>query len=219
MLSIHRIVNQPVSSNCFVLYDKAFGLDCLIVDPGGKSNEELLTFVESEDLSPRYIILTHEHFDHCWGVNELVERYQIPIVGSSLCAHCIRYEKKNCSVFYDFNERFVITSDTETIESLGYVLPFAGTELQFYQSLGHTDASICFLVDRFLFTGDTLIKDERTVTKLPTGSVEKLKQSLAWLETLKGQGLVVYPGHGAVFELDGYDLGKAVGKEWERSIP
>lgn len=210
MLIIHPIINKPVPSNCFVLYDKAIGRDCIVVDPGSKSDEDLFVFFEEEGLVPQYIVLTHEHFDHCWGVNELVGKYQIPIVCSALCAECLPFEKKNCSVFYDYNERFVITSDTMSVESLDFVLPFSGTALRFFPSPGHTNASVCFTIGNALFTGDTLIKDLRTVTKLPTGSVVKLKNTLDFLANLKGQSYTAYAGHGVSFSLDDYDLGKAL---------
>lgn len=206
MVAVHRIVNSPVPSNCFVLYDKAVCNDCIIVDPGGKSDDELFCFINRESLQPKYIVLTHEHFDHCWGVNDLVERYHIPIVCSALCAECIKYEKRNCSVFYDINERFVINSETIDVESINNELPFAGYALRFFPTYGHTNASVCFTVAGYLFTGDTLIKDLRTVTKLPTGSVEKLQETKKILQNLQGKGYMVYPGHGDVFELDGYDL-------------
>lgn len=206
MLSIHTIVNKPVPSNCFVLYDKAVGRECFVVDPGSKYDDELFDFLEGEGLIPRYIVLTHEHFDHCWGVNELIKKYQIPIVCSALCAECIKYDKRNCSVFYDNKERFVITSPTISVEELNYELPFLGTELRFFFTPGHTDACICITEGKSLFTGDTLIKDLRTVTKLPTGSMEKLKESIELLSALQDEGYTVYPGHGDVFELDGYDL-------------
>lgn len=210
MLNIHTIINNPVPSNCFVLYNKSVGKECIVVDPGSKSDDELFAFFDKEDLVPQYIFLTHEHFDHCWGVNELVEKYAVPIVCSELCADCIKYEKKNCSVFYDNNERFVITSPTISVESLNYVLPFAGTELHFFATPGHTDASVCFTVCKYLFTGDTLIKDLRTVTKLPTGSVAKLTESLNAIAKMKGQGHTVYAGHGESFLLDDYNFGKAL---------
>lgn len=206
MFSIQPLINTPVPSNCFVLYDKMLGDNCIIVDPGGKTVNEIIRFLERESLNPEYIILTHEHFDHCWGVNELVERYGIPIVCSAVCAECIKYEKRNCSVFYDNKERFVITSDTISVETLNYVLPFGDTEIHFFETPGHTNASICFTIGQSLFTGDTLIKDLRTVTKLPTGSVEKLQETKKLLQNMQGKGYMVYPGHGVIFELDGYDL-------------
>lgn len=210
MLTVHRIINDPVPSNCYVVVDKAIGNDCAIIDPGSKNGEHLLSLLIDNELTPRYIILTHEHFDHCWGVNDLVNRFGIPIVCSALCAEFIRLEKRNCSVFYNYNDRFTITSDTISIESIGGILPFADRELKFFLSPGHSDASICLVIQDCLFSGDTLIKDLRTVTKLPTGSIIKLKESLNALSELKGKGFTVYPGHGDEFQLDEYELGKAL---------
>lgn len=206
MLNINRFLNNPVDSNCFVIYNKAIGTDCVIVDPGSRDNGELFSFLDNEQLEPQYIILTHEHFDHCWGVNALVERYHIPIVCSALCAECIQNEKRNCSVFYDNKKRFVITSRSISVESFDFVLSFGNTQIHFFESLGHTNASICFTIDRHLFTGDTLIKDLRTVTKLPTGSMAKLLETKEILQHMQGEGNRVYPGHGDMFELDEYDL-------------
>ena len=78
--------------------------------------------------------------------------------------------------------------------------------LQVLYTPGHSDDSVCLLVEGMLFTGDTLIKDVRTVTKLKTGSREKLRESLDVLASLKGSGLMAYPGHEELFELDSYDL-------------
>ena len=209
MLVVKRIINTPVPSNCFVVYDKSESTNCIIVDPGTKNNEELLAFISSNELIPQYIILTHEHFDHCWGVNCLVEKYRIPIVCSHSCSEAIRFEKRNCSVFYDNNKRFVILSPTISIESVNCKLLFANKEIYFFETPGHSDASICFTIEKVLFTGDTLIEGTRTITKLPSGSILKLKESLAKINKYKGQGLIVYPGHGDLFELDNYNLGLA----------
>lgn len=209
MLSIQTFINSPIPSNCYVLFDKVISNDCIIVDPGGKNEANLLTFIDKEVLRPQYIILTHEHFDHCWGVNDLVEKYNIPVVCSELCSECIKSEKRNCSVFYEDNAQFIIDQKTVSIESLGFEMPFARTTIKFYSTPGHTDASVSFIVDKFLFTGDTLLKDTKTVTKLPTGSLAKLKESLQIYSQLQGHNLMVLPGHGDSFLLDGYELNKA----------
>lgn len=206
MLTVHQIINSPVPSNCFVVYDKAVGEECIIIDPGSRRDNELFDFLDELCLTPKYIILTHEHFDHCWGVNELVERYTIPIVCSFLCAECIKYEKKNCSVFYNNKESFVITHPTIHVDAIGFKLSFEDYDVHFFVTPGHTDASICFTIGKCLFTGDTLIKDTRTVTKLPTGSVVRLKESLTFLSSMKGKEFVVYPGHGNRFAFDNYAL-------------
>ena len=208
MLTVKRFVNTPVTSNCYLLFDKEAGDDCIVVDPGSRKEDELIEFLSQEDLTPKYIILTHEHFDHCWSVNQIVSRFHIPIICSELCEEAIRYEKRNCSVFYDNKAAFVINSQTMSVESIGMKLTFAGDEVHFFKTPGHTEAGISFVVGSYLFTGDTLIKDDRTVTKLPTGSKERLKESMRLYAQMKGKGLTVCPGHGEEFELDGYDLNK-----------
>lgn len=206
MLAVQSFVNNPVTSNCFLLYDKENGKDCIIVDPGSRREDELFAFITKADLHPTHIILTHEHFDHCWGVNQLVAKYHIPIVSSELCAEAIKYEKRNCSVFYDNKEAFTIECETMSVEAFGMLMNFYDDSICFHHTPGHTEASISFVVGSYLFTGDTLIKDERTVTKLPTGSKERLKLSLDWLVGMQDKGYKVLPGHGECFELNGYDL-------------
>lgn len=135
MLSIQSFVNHPVTSNCYVLYNKSIGNDCIIIDPGSRNEDELLDFLSKEGIIPTYIILTHEHFDHCWGVNQLLERFDIPIICSQLCAEAIKNEKRNCSVFYDNNEGFTIDSDTLSTESIDNVLRFGGEDIFFIAHL------------------------------------------------------------------------------------
>lgn len=206
MLIVHRIVNQPVASNCFVVYDKAASNECVIVDPGTKDNCELVAFISQQELLPIYIILTHEHFDHCWGVNDLVARYYVPVICSALCGECIKHEKRNCSVFYENTEAFVIDTEAISVESLNFVLPFGYQEIKFFMTPGHTAASISFTIGKDLFTGDALIKDMRTVTKLPTGSKSELKGTVDLYRKLQGEGYKVCAGHGETFLLDGYDV-------------
>lgn len=206
MLTVERIINKPVASNCFVIYDSSDESRCIIVDPGTKNNEELLAFISSHGLMPEYIILTHEHFDHCWGVNDLVLRYHVPIMCSALCGECIKDAKRNCSVFYENTEAFVIDTETISVESLNFVRPFGNYEIRFFMTPGHTNAGISFTIGTCLFTGDALIKGLRTVTKLPTGSSSKLKESFETYHMMQGKGYVVCAGHGESFLLDGYDV-------------
>lgn len=207
MLVVQSFVNTPVNSNCYVLFDNEQRKDCIIIDPGSKDDKELIAFITREKLLPKFIILTHEHFDHCWGVDILVERYHIPILCSALCAEAIKDRKRNCSVFFD-NVGFTIGSEVTSVESISFHLPFLDNVIEFYNTPGHTDASICFAIEKHLFTGDTLIKDEKTVTKLPTGSLTRLKESMALLTGLQGEGYMVYPGHVDAFALDGYEISK-----------
>ena len=210
MLTVHQIINFPIPSNCFVLYDKTLGGDCIVVDPGSKSDEELFAFLEKQGLAPKYIILTHEHFDHCWGVNALREQYpNIQLVCSTICSVAIQDKKKNYSVFHQ-QPGFELRPADIFLEDINWFLYWNGYQIRFELAQGHSAAGIIFFIDKYVFTGDTLIKDIKTVTKLKTASKEKLKDSILTLENEKGKNLIVCPGHGEMFELDRYDLSRAL---------
>jgi len=204
--TIHRIVNEPIPSNCFVVYNKAFGNECLIIDPGSNDEKDLVEYITQERLTPRYIILTHEHFDHCLGVNFLVAKYGVDIVCSEHCSVNIKSERLNNSYFYEDIRPFCINSKTISIESLGMKLLFGGTEMRFYSAPGHTDAGIIMTFGKNLFTGDTLLKGIKTFTKLRSGSNSKLRETISKIRGFQGLGYIVYPGHGDSFELDNYEL-------------
>lgn len=206
MLEIKQIVNVPKSSNCFVLFDKAVGNSCIVVDPGSEDNSYLYQYLENEKLFPEYIILTHEHFDHCWGVNGIRETYpDVKLVCSQICSEAIQDKKKNYSVFHQ-QPGFDLQPADIVLEDVGWMVSWNGYQIRFEPAQGHSAAGIIIFIDKYVFTGDTLIKDIKTVTKLKTASKEKLKDSLLMLENEKGKGLIVCPGHGEIFELDGYNL-------------
>lgn len=206
MLKIKQIVNVPKSSNCFVIQDKAVGNNCIVIDPGSEDNSLLYQYLEQEQLLPEYIFLTHEHFDHCWGVNDMREVYpDVKLVCSQICSEAIQDKKKNYSVFHQ-QPGFDLKPADIVLEDVGWMVNWNGYQIRFEPAQGHSAAGIIFFIDKYVFTGDTLIKDIKTVTKLKTASKEKLKESLLMLENEKGKGLIVCPGHGETFELDGYNL-------------
>lgn len=205
-MRVERIINEPVPSNCYVIYSDAPNGGCIVVDPGSRDNTKLLNFLYEKKLTPSYIILTHEHFDHIWGVNDIVDRYQVPIVCSELCSQRVKDSFDNCSAMYDDTMAVVINGSVVSIESLGMKLQFGDETINFYSTPGHSDASVSFTVSSCLFTGDALIRDLKTVTKLPTGSKEKQEETLILFRKLQGLGFRVYSGHGESFELDSYNL-------------
>lgn len=210
-LELVRIVNKPISSNCFLIFDKEIGNNCLIVDPGSECSDDLEFELKRLDLIPEYIILTHEHFDHVWGCNKLIEQYGTKIIASSCCSEGIQSNKKNHSLFYN-QVGFEIAPADVLIEDIGFRFEWNGIDLDFFIAEGHTNGGICFVVGEYLFTGDSLIKDLKTVTKLYCGSKEKLKETIRKIEELRGRDLTVCPGHESCFLLDDYDLNKAIGK-------
>ncbi|MDR3244892.1 MAG: MBL fold metallo-hydrolase, partial [Prevotellaceae bacterium] len=141
-----------------------------------------------------FIILTHEHFDHIWGADKIREKYNTKLYCSEFTANAIINKKKNMSLFY--NQIGFELQPADLILQDGHQINWHGTEISIISTPGHTKGSICIKIDNNLFTGDTIIKSIRTVTKLPGGSEEELANSMEKLMNIGLLNLNLYCGHG-----------------------
>lgn len=60
-----------LQTNCYVVADEAT-LDAAVIDPGADSNL-ILDYIERCHFHVRAILLTHGHFDHCMGLEEVYD--------------------------------------------------------------------------------------------------------------------------------------------------
>lgn len=198
MLCVERVVNEPISSCCYVIYDSEINSRCIIIDPGSENNDNLYEVIDSRYLLPEYIVLTHEHFDHCWGVNDLRNRFpKAKLICSIECSEAIQKEKRNCSVFYDNTKAFVVKPADIITQDIGEALVWNKHTIRFVPTPGHSFSSISIMIDNNIFTGDALIPGVKTVVKLPTGSAILQKETEKFFQTLKNYHF--YPGHGEPF--------------------
>lgn len=207
MLEVVRFVNSRFTSNTYIIAHLEYE-NVWVVDPG--DTDAVFGWMEANSKKViSGILLTHAHFDHIYGMNEIVERFPdcVVYVANKYGMDALRNPKTNGSKYTEEGP-IVIAEDAE-VEFFGDTMQlWDGVMMSTINTPGHSDDSQCLLVDGMLFTGDTLIKDVRTVTKLKGGSVEKLEESMKVIASLKGNSLRVMPGHGDEFELDKYDLSK-----------
>jgi hydroxyacylglutathione hydrolase len=196
MIIVEKLINKPVDSNTYILSDSE-SENCLIIDPGNQDISKLVDYFSIIGKTPAVILLTHEHFDHIYGVNELLKSYpEIKIYGSLKTIERIQNKRKNLSFYYDqvgyeiLNANFeIILDDSITINSF---------EIKVLKTTGHTDSSLSYLVEKKLFTGDFLIKDESTITKLPSGNRLDFLSSFKKFKKIIDES-IIFPGHGEIF--------------------
>ena len=195
-LRIKTIKNNPVTSNCYIV-SCSMGNSCVIIDPGSRDCVSLLIYLEREHLLPEYVILTHEHFDHIGGVDALRKHFNIQLIASRGCSEAIGIPKRNMSVFYDGRGWRIGKADiiTEEVRSLKW----EKYHLDFIESPGHTLNGISISIEDVLFTGDTMIHNLKTVTKLPGGDKKQLRKTLTHLFSQFSPCVKVLPGHGEAF--------------------
>ena len=225
-LHIEYVSNYPISENTYVLRCEGSSA-CVLVDPF--SFDELQSRSMLDGLSPEYILLTHEHYDHIGAVNELKRAYpNCKVVCSRNCDTCIVDSRKNMSAFFGFqlavNERYDIPDGyIESVKpyecesaDIGFcgdmLLRWSGHEFNLFETPGHSKGSICIVLDgTILFSGDTILKEDPICTKLPTGSRRDYWEKTVPLLMEMDLDTQVYPGHGDSFFL----RDKYVNGEWQ----
>lgn len=201
-LTVETIVNNPVSSNCHIIYDE-LKKSGVVVDPGSENCHKILTFIKDNDLSVDYVILTHEHFDHIWAA----DKFNVPVLCTKECKESLKDKKLNLSIFFN-QVGFELNVEAECIEEYEDDFIWNDYRIEFYKNGAHSLGGMMLVLDRYVVTGDFLIKDLKTVTKLKWSKKEELSVGEKWLRNLQGKGLIVLAGHGDSFELDNYDLKK-----------
>lgn len=190
-ISIHRIVNGKWAENCYIVSNRHN--QALIIDPGGNLNL-MCDYLKDNNLSLSAIINTHGHFDHVVSVADLVKKYQCPFYLHSKDERLLKSANLYMTLF-EGEEKIGIPIVDFHFDKITLPLIIDDFEIQVLFSPGHTEGSVCFLIDNALFTGDTLLKNTIGRIDLPGANKEKLSKSLQMLSRLNGR-LDVYPGHG-----------------------
>ena len=140
------------------------------------------------------ILLTHGHFDHIWGVEEIRE-----LSGAKVYAY--EKEKELCedaslNVSKGAGRACVVKADQYVKD--GGEITEAGITCRLLATPGHTSGSCCyyFEADKILISGDTLFQESVGRTDLPTGSMGTLVRSVKDKLFPLPDEVKVYPGHG-----------------------
>lgn len=173
----------------------------VVIDDGEYRSLQLLAWLKKNDKIPVALFLTHEHFDHCAGINALVCNYDFQLLTTVECAELIGDDKRNLSRYMvEIFPPFQVKSPVVIIDDLQEV-DINGLLFRVIKVPGHSKGSTCFQLGEFLFSGDTLLENKVPV-KLPGGNKLDLELSLNKLQELLGSSLRVYPGHGGFFLYD-----------------
>ena len=205
MLKIERFVNELMTSNCYVVYDED-AKRCLVIDPGSEKSQREIEFIENNNLTLDFIIITHEHTDHNWGVNALVSRYSdAKVVCSETCKQNLKKEFRAYFLFYydNTNYHYRVCDIDFTTDDLNWNLDWAGNNVKFIPAPGHSMGSICIEINGILFTGDAILQSKPHINKR-NGSIDLFYETAGRLRNCFPSNELIYPGHGETFPLCEY---------------
>ena len=188
----HMVIGQ-VATNCYLLYNNETR-KTIMVDPP-EQGAKLYETLKQNQLELEAILLTHGHFDHVGGVNELRKTAKVPVYIYSGEADLAESPSLNCS---SSMSRSISVKADKTVED-GELLQFPDMpEIKVIHTPGHTAGSVCFYLESegILICGDTLFQESVGRTDLPTGSQSALVKSIREKIFVLPENVIVYPGHG-----------------------
>ena len=192
MLSIECFTLGPLATNAYLLHKPEENRG-IIIDPG-MNPQILLERIEKMDIEA--ILLTHAHFDHIGGVDEIRKLKQCPVYIHKEEAAWLSNPQLNGSTMWPEVAPPISTDPPEHLLEHGQVLQFLGETFQVFHTPGHSPGSVSFLHQGRLFSGDVLFRLSVGRTDLPGGSAEELFRSIHDILFSFGDGTQVFPGHG-----------------------
>jgi glyoxylase-like metal-dependent hydrolase (beta-lactamase superfamily II) len=194
----------PWSTNCWVVSPGA-NHECVIIDSGYESTDQIAQIVSENHLKPVAVLLTHGHIDHMWSVTPVANGYEIPsLIHSSdrpyLADPISTLDKDSQSMVKalggNFTEPQLVTEFSNNLN-----LQIAGLEIEILCAPGHTQGSVMYKFkdadQPILFSGDVLFQGSIGRTDLPGGDWNAMQETLRNVVMPLNNDLLVLSGHGA----------------------
>lgn len=192
MITIKTFIAGPIQANNYLVIDndsnEAVLIDC------SERKHEIENEVKNNNINVKYILLTHGHFDHVLGVNDLQKELN---ASAYLNREDINQTECTSSIMETFGQRGTVNPKIEHFLKDGDTFFIGNTEIKVLSTPGHTEGSVCYLIDDKLFSGDTIFKDCIGRTDLMGGNFEKIRNSVLNILFKLDDKTVVYPGHGS----------------------
>jgi len=170
---IFKQVFDIKSSTYTYLMASAKGREAVIIDPVLENIEEYISLLNEFDLKLVKVIDTHIHADHITGASALRDQTKcVTIMGDHTPANTVEIKVKD-----------------EDIIKLDHL------EIKALHTPGHTSDSYSFLMNNYLFSGDTLLINGTGRTDFQNGSAKDAYNSIFNKLLKLPEKTLLYPGH------------------------
>ena len=208
---IKTFIEPPIDNNNYVLIDEETKegalIDCsspaiwnkvpytrgrVSVSTVGENREEI------ENVTLKYILLTHGHFDHIAGIKsknsylpDSTERPQIYMHKDDLnwVQEVNTFMPMMGMPEMDIPQIDVFVEDRDVIK-LGNI------EIRVIHTPGHTQGGVCYYTNGVLFSGDTIFREAVGRCDLQGGNFEQIVDSIENKLYKLPDDTIIYPGHG-----------------------
>lgn len=168
MMTIKQIAVGSMANFVYILGDPD-SREAMAIDSGWETTP-LVRAAEELRVKVKFVIATHEHFDHTSTLRELGDR-----LGAQVVVH------ENSPVEHDM-----------TVKN-GQKLKLGKKGVKVLHTPGHTEDSICLYDGNALFTGDTLFVG--AIGRFERRTSQAMYESLHGVIMKLPDNTIIYPGH------------------------
>ena len=204
-MNIDRYDSGLLNSSMYVISEKAHAL---VIDP-------CLNLNMADQYTVDCILITHEHYDHIFGVNAWKSKTNAPLMCSEACAHMLKNPKKNQARHFDsfcelqsFSKEWdaslidpEYTCKADIIFNNTVELSWQGHNIRLLEIPGHSPGSIGIWINDVFFSGDILLEGKEIELRLPGGSKKKWEEHGKSIIDSIPNGTMIYPGHFSSYKL------------------
>lgn len=186
---IKNFIEPPLDNNNYLIIDEdskeAALIDCSCYD------ENIDLELKKNNATLKYVLLTHGHFDHIGGLNDLQENVKVLM-------------HKNDSEWVNEVNTYLpmigmptmdIPKIHEFIED-NDIIKLGEKEIKVIHTPGHTQGGVCFYIENHLFSGDTIFKESIGRCDLPGGDFNQIVDSIETRIFTLPEETIIHPGHG-----------------------
>ena len=193
-MNVEKFVNNFYLSNTYIL-SSAVDEGVWIVDVGDVSN--IVRWLRDNHKKIEGVLLTHTHFDHIYGLNDLLEYDPgLKVYTSEEGKIALSSDKLNLSRYHE--KSFVFRGEDIVALEESIMRLWKDVDCRVYKTPGHDWSCLTYEIEDYLFAGDAYIPGEKLVTSFPKSNRNDALKSLAKIRQISKIGYKICPGHGDI---------------------
>ena len=198
-MNVSRFTFNMFGVNTYILWDN-ISKEAMIIDPGMVDDKErkiIDDFIEGNSLDMRYLVNTHMHIDHSFGVSYIMQKYGLKLAcnkSDQFLAERLMEQARMFGLTLSISDLVINVEFND-----GDKLSIGGETLHIMHVPGHSPGSIVIYAPEssFLISGDVLFNSSIGRSDLPGGNYKQLVNAIREKLMTLPDDTIIYPGHGS----------------------